>query len=284
MQQTAMLKALLSKSERQEELLNYLPEELVHQLQRCPSPNLSAAEELRDFTLWGNHVHYSWFYEFLRPLSTQVQLLFLSSLTQTQARGLTEMLSVAAPHAPTSRFVQLFLKDHLKKQLQDSEILSIEQLPLSTCNSLLTLHRKQLIHIIDLLGIHDLAAEMRQVVDKKLLASTAKALTAEQRYFLNYCSKQPMKWIPPKLGLLSWDGTAKSLNRLLHKRGLIRLARGVFDESASYKWHLLHKLDTGRAKIIQKEFYQKQDLTLLPFFKNQILYLSKKYTFKEALS
>lgn len=66
------------------------------------------------------------------------------------------------------------------------------------------------------------------------------------------------------------------MNHLLHYRGLLRLAKGVIKEDSSFKWHLLHRLDIGRAKIIQKELYKKQDLSLVSYFKNQVLHIIKR--------
>jgi hypothetical protein len=186
---------------------------------------------------------------------------------------------LSPPVAPqlSSPFLRPFLMHILRTSLQNPELLDEQQLPQSPLNGLLSLERKQLIHVADLLGIHDLATDMRQIVDRTLLGKIHRVLTREQLHFLQYCSQQPLKWVSAKLGLLSWDGSASQLNHLLHYRGLIRLAKSIAQEDTSFKWHLMHRLDTGRAKIIQKEFYHKQDPSLLPYFKNQTLHIARKY-------
>lgn len=200
-----------------------------------------------------------------------MQILCVSVLTPTQKCGLQHIQK-----KPLTFFLHPFLINYLKQQIEPKELIDEMLLPPSTCNILLQLTHVQLVHMIDLLSMYDLCSDLKQIVDKVLLQKVSRVLSKEQLHFLNSCSKQPMKWMPPKLGLLAWDGSAKQLHDLLHYRGLFRLARGLVQEDASYRWHLLHRLDTGRAKIIQKELDKKQDLFFTAYFKNQVMYVAKK--------
>lgn len=279
LQEKAMLRALLSNTSGGENLLRYFSPELTDELQKWP---LEAAT--RDFSKilsqkeWTESIHYSWFVEPLEPLSTETKQLFLSLLEKKQADKICQLLEIKHARVAYSPFMRPFLINELKKKIQKGvEIINQDYLPPSEFAPLLTLKKQQLFNLIDLLGVHDLSADLRQIVDKEMLRKIYNALSAEQLQFLHYCTKQPIKWVSPKISLSSWDGAKKRLQHILHGRGLIRLGRALYDENESFKWLLLHRLDIGRAGVIEKIFRQKQDLTLIPYFKNQLLHILRRY-------
>jgi hypothetical protein len=274
----AFLNALLLASKHQEELLPLLPPELAGQLQNLPPSYVLDPPTFFSASQWSTRIHYSWFTDMLSDYPQQVRSLFLGALAPSQAKGIQQQLSLPAfPPIASAFFLRPFLMHILRTSMQDPDLLNEQLLPPSPCNTLLNLERGALLHMCDLLGLYDLAADLRQVVDKELLKKIYDTLTKGQLLFLHYCSKQPLKWVSPKLGLLAWDGSKQRLNHLLHYRGLIRLAKGIAQEDHSFKWHLMHRFDTGRAKIIQRELYRKQDPSLLSYFKNQVLHIAKRY-------
>jgi len=271
------LKALLILSKHQEELLRFLPATLAEEIQSLPPTNTFDPSTLFSPSHWSLHIHFSWFSDIIKGYPQKVKYLFLGALTPTQSESIQRSLSFPDTQPISSPFLQPFLMHILLHALQEPDLLSEELLPPSPMNCLLHLERKYLFHIADLLGLHDLAADLRQVVDKTLLKKIYSVLTEEQLHFLHYCSKQPLKWVSPKLGLIAWNGSKQQLKSLLHYRGLIRLAKAIFQEDPSFKWHLLHRMDMGRAKVIQKSLYQKQDPLLLTYFKQQVLHIAKRY-------
>lgn len=273
----AMLKALLAQSGHEGQLLRFLPSEVAKQLQGCPRPQTFDSNTFLSPLSWSTSIHFSWFSETLKIYPRDLQPFLLGALLPEQAKGIQQMLSLPITPKEPSPFLRSFLLDLLRQELQEPDILNEHYLSHSPLNVLLSLERKQLIQLINFLGIYDLATDQRQIVDKELLKKIYGALTQQQLHFLHYCAKQPIKWLSPKLGLSTWDGSKKQLGILLHYRGLIRLAKAIAQEDVSFKWHLMHRLDTGRAKIIQNEFYQKQDPSLLSYFKNQVLHTAKRY-------
>ncbi len=270
-QALSLLKGLIHSSQQGDELLRFLPREEASQIQQISSPEQFDAKELLSQDRWLQPIHFSWFSDFLKSYPTQVRSFFFTVLTAEQQKGIQDI-----PPKPLSPFMRPYLLSLLRQSLQGPNIIPETILPSSPLNLLLRLKRSDLVHLADFLGLHDLAADVRQIVDKALLQKIYQALTPQQVHFLQYASKQPVKWVSPKLGLLAWDGTKKQLNHLLHYRGLIRIGKVSYGEDPSFKWHLLHHFDTGRAKIIQKEYYQKQDPALANYFKNQVLYIAKR--------
>jgi hypothetical protein len=275
-----MLKGLLDQSGHANSLLTYLPKAQVQALQNLPSQESFDFRDLLSQEQWSKPIHFSWFAQMFKLYPLPVQAIFLGILDPAQTKGVQGILSPALPPKTITPFLRPFLMNILHKSMQETEtdLIDAHHLPPSPLNSLLHITRKQLIHTADFLGLYDLAADLRQVVDKNLLATVYHALNQEQRVFLNDCSKQSLKWVSPKLGLSAWDRSKKQLNHLLHYRGLLRLAKAIYQENPSFKWHLLHRFDTGRAKMIQKELYQKQDLALIPYFRNQVLHIVKRYS------
>lgn len=272
-----MLKGLLNGSGRSEELLQFLPRVQQEAIQALPPLKEFNPMTLLSVEEWSKPIHFSWFSHTIKDYPPAAQALFLGVLPPPQMKGVQVMLSLQSPPKPITPFLRPFILDLLRKNMQEGDLVSEQYLPHSSLNCLLQIERKHLIETADFLGLYDLAADLRQVVDKELLGKIYRALKPQQLHFLHYCSKQPIKWVSAKLGLQAWDGSKAQLNHLLHYRGLIRLAKAICQEDSSFKWHLLHHLDTGRAKIIQKELYQKQDPALVTYFKNQVLHIAKRY-------
>ncbi len=278
LQEKALMGTLFSQSKDAEKLLSFLSQEIADQVREFHPRTQVDLGTLLSADGWSFAIHYSWFYPLLKDLPLETQALFLSVLTEEQARGVRNLLTIVPPPVTSSPLTRPFLIDHLRSQLQrQKEVIPIAYLPETELDLLLTLERKYLLYLADLLGIYDLAAQMRQIVDRTLIAKIHQALPSSMLNFLNYCMKQSLKWIPAKLPLAGWDGSKKHLIHLLHGRGLGRLARALLAESESFNWHLLHRLDVGRATVIENTWAQNPDPALAPHFKQQVLHILHRY-------
>lgn len=260
--------------ERGKEFYRYLSAKEKKQIETLPTPKDLRFDILFSADKWMEPLHYSWFAPFLESLSPE---LVLAILPTEQAEAIAKTLKTPLEKKLLSPFARNYLSSYLKNLMQETDILPVDQLPFSDLNDLLTLRKSELLHLIDLLGIHDLAAELRSIVDKTVLSSIYGVLSLEQRQFCHYCSKQPMPWVPPKLNISAWDKEKKSLDILLHKRGLFRLAKALTLENPSLLWHLSHHLDVGRGKILIKYVKEKYNPVLIPYFKGQVVHLLKRY-------
>lgn len=280
-QERALLRTLLDSSSEGERLKKFLSPEILAEVEDASPLEITKFLSQRG---WIDAIHYSWFAKPLHALPTAVRPLFLTLLNPKQAKEICTLLALPYSIPTYSSFMRPFLLDEFKKQVfQGVEVLDREAIPSSDLKSLISLRRNQLLSIVDLLGIYDLAADLRQIVDRGLLQKIYNALSEDQLTFLQYCVKQPLKWLPPKIGLLNWDGTKKTLQHLLHTRGLKRLGKALHDENDSLKWHLLHQFDTGRANVIEKVLRQRQDEALTPHFKSQVIHILKRYINHEVL-
>lgn len=273
-----MLKTLAKRFHPAENVLQFLSIHDRQGLESLQAPETTGLESILNLDVWLQTIHYTWFIPVLRKMRPETANIICSLLPKSEEQKLRGALKLSAKEVSVPQFARPFFLHLLKAQIEDKSILPIEQLPPSEMNAILRLSLKQLLHLIDLLGIYDLAAELRQVVDRALLGRIHAALNQQQLQFLHYATKQPMKYIPPTLGIAGWDGDQKAFNNLLHQRGLIRLARGFIDENQSLRWHLTHKIDQPRAGVLLKLFSSKQESQMTAFFKNQVLHLIKRYS------
>ncbi|MEZ5315292.1 MAG: hypothetical protein R3E91_03660 [Chlamydiales bacterium] len=279
MQAKSLISALIHPSRLlNHNLLGYFPPDLAKEINLLSPPVSPNFPKLLAQNEWIESMHFSWFYLPLKSLKPEIQKLFLSLLPEKKAVELSKMLSLPLEKLSYSSFMIPFLMNIFKKKiLGEIDIISEDCLPASDLNPLLKLTRLELLNLIDLLGIHDLSIDLRQIVDREILKNIYSALFSEQIHFLHYCTKQPIKWIPPTLGLLRWNRSKEKLQHLLHERGLIRLGGALFDQNESLKWYLIHRLDTGRAELIQKIFSNNQNSLPYPYFKNQVIHILQRY-------
>ena len=277
------VKSLLNRVEERDELLEHLSPKDREALKEYPSFPLLNYATLFSLSNFLKKIHFSWFKDPLEKSPSPKIPPFFLLFPESEGEKLSMLLNIPYQKVATSPIAKTYVMNELKKLIEDSSVLPEEFLPPSPANDLLKLSRRELLHLIDLLGIYDLAGEIRQIVDKNLLGKIAAALTNEQRNFLQYASKQPMKYLPPGIGLAKWDGDPKKLDRLLHKRGLVRLSYAISEEAKSFRWHLLHRLDIGRAKVMEKLLATRLEPDMIAFFKKQVNHLSKKFV-KEVVT
>ena len=256
-----VLKAFLSRCEpaKREALERFLPETKRHQLEKLPI--FSQGLHLDQFSS-GNvleKVHWSWFLPTLKTYPETEQKLFLSALDAYAAKNLAKTLTLASNGQEMSGIGRAFLRKTLLNSLLGPEdrLLPIDYLPPSELNNLLNLSKKELTRLIDLLSLHDLAAELRQIVETKILKKIYSLLSEEERHFLKPAMAYKDPFVLGKLGLDKWDGSEESLRTLLHKRGISRLGAALSGQEADFIWYVCHQLDIGRGSALHKACAKK---------------------------
>lgn len=275
----SIVKALIARfhPRGENDLIRFLPSHEKAELDSLSTSIEMNFSHLISVDAWMQPIHYSWFFPVLSSFPPKTQALLLSIFPKKQAIELQKMLKLPSRKTSSPSFIAAFLSHFLKEKVLDKKIIPEDRLPSSEMNLLLTLSKPETIHMIDLLGIYDLAFTLKQTIDRNLIGKIYAALSEEQLHFLHYCLKQPVKWAPPKMNLLGWEGDSKLLTNLLHQRGLIRFAKAISDENSSLKWHICHRLDSGRGKAIIKLLSVKYDPDIVPYFKGQVLHLVKRY-------
>lgn len=251
-----VLKAFLSRCppDRSKALERFLPEAERLFLEKLPA----FAEEPFPETLnqggMLEKVHWSWFLPTLETYPPAEQKLFLSSVDPHAAKALAKTLHISPPADSISETARSFFRQLLLQSLTGPEnrLLPANYLPPSPLSPLLDLTKKDLIRLIDSLSIYDLASELRQIVETKILKKIYSFLSEDERKFLKVVSAHPEHFALTRTGLSAWDGTEESFRTLLHRRGLARLGAALSGQHPDLIWTLCHQLDIGRGNALFK--------------------------------
>lgn len=251
-----VLKAFLDRCppDKKRALERFLP-----QAERLRLPELPSFLPSEETAEWGQrdlleYIHWSWLLPLLKTYSDREQKFFLSSLSPVTAQNLSQSLDLSDFQVDLTESARLFLRDRLLQSLigQEAPLIPIDYLPESTLRPLLGLSKKELTHLIDLLALHDLASELRHIVDTKTLKKISSLLTEEQKKFLKQITPQKEPFPPPRMGLERWDGTEEGFHVLLHRRGLTRFGLALSKQDPDFVWYICHQLDSGRGTSLQK--------------------------------
>ena len=249
-----VLKAFISRCapEKRKALERFLTEEERISLVKIPLIAKPATGFPKEDML--ENVHWSWFLPTLKSYSAREQRLFLSALSPLGAEQLARALSLTGSLEQISSPAQTYLRKQLFHSLvgPHERLLPVNYLPESSLNQLLTSTKKELTRLIDRLALYDLAVEMRQIVETKILKKIYSFLTEEQKKALKNIAAHKEVAGFPRLGLDRWDGEEESLKILLHRRGLARFGLGLSGQDPDLIWLICHRLDNGRGGDLLK--------------------------------
>ena len=200
-------------------------------------------------------VHWSWFLPTLKSYPEPEQKLFVYSLSAFSAKNLAKVLTLSTIEKPQlTGIARTFFRQVLLDSLlgEHNDLLPIHLLPPSELSSLLTHSKQELIQLIDALSIYDLAVELRQIVETKMLRKIYSFLTKKELEQLQIASAHKETFTLQRVALDRWDGTEESFRSLLHKRGLARLGLALSGQHPDFIWYLCHQLDIGRGSALFK--------------------------------
>ena len=204
---------------------------------------------------WIQDIHYSWFREPLEKAPASFQKVILTALPVNVATALDTSAKRIGQYPETVRqlVLEVFFRYFSSCEPGADVVLPKALLPKSDLGPLLTLSKQELVDIITLLAMFDLADEIRHVVDRKLLQMIVGRLPQKMQRFLRSCMSQKAKLALAPMHIEKIYKDERQFDKKLHHRGLQRLAIALSGQSVDFIWHFLHTLDTGRGNVLMKQ-------------------------------
>ncbi len=232
------------------DLLKSLTPAMSAQLNNAPLPKLPVSQGTGLPEDQIDHIHGSWFTPFLRTLAENDIHAFLSCLTPLQIETLQKALLSTAPLLRLSPLGSTYLRQTLFYKIADTTLPPVSCLPEDPLNALLELSPAEFNSLIELLSMHDLSLEIRQIIETKKLKEIHSVLTKSQEAFLKTLLHKRESVSFKKMGLSHWAGDQEALRSLLLQRGLNRIAKALFEKSPHLLWYLSHRLDAEKGKSL----------------------------------
>jgi len=251
-----VLKAFLSQCEPEKKraLERFLPETERTLLEQLPVFSKPIVPEAFTHHKAVERVHWSWFLPTLKTYTEEEQKLFLSSLPSSNAKNLAKALETQLSSSEITPVAKSYLRQILLHSLigAQNRLLPVDYLPPTPLKPLLELSKKELTRVIDFLSLYDLSAELRQIVETKILKKIYSFLSEEEKKFLKTISSSKDPFVLGRIGIDRWDGSEESLRHLIHRRGLVRLSTALSGQHPDFIWYICHQLDIGRGTILFK--------------------------------
>ncbi len=252
-------------------LLHFLPEDEAEEVRKQEIQSSELSPLLASPLEQISRIHYSWLVPVVQKLPKKVQGHLIHALPLRQAQRLSAFLGVALPNSSLTPLAQNYLAHQILKSLPGvTQVLPLEYLPETPLSTLGHASKDSLIEIISFLGIHDLAEEIRHVVDTKRIKSIYQCLNSYEQQYLKHCMHLKEKFIAPSLGLDKWGGDCEKLRATLQARGLIRLGKALSGDHPDLIWHLTHLLDTGRGQALSKYYSRQAVPNITPALAQQV--------------
>lgn len=237
-------------------LLKFLPPEEAQMLAKQEIASSDIEPMLYQPQRTIERMHYSWLQPLIEDhIPEQLKPVAIAALKSEQAKFLRHGETPVEISEP----VRVFFINQIYEMLNLKEHMPLEYLPETELSPLTTLSKKNLVALIDFLGLHDLAYEVRSIVNKKYLENIYSCLSQKQLAYLKVCLQQKEKLKPRKLGINPAERNAAKLKGILHHRGILRFSYALAGQHKDLVWYIAHTLDSGRGKIILK-LYKDQPI------------------------
>lgn len=216
-------------------------------------------------------IHYSWIAEAIQKLPRSLTPSLIASLGKIQQERICRQLKIAlSTLRPPAPAVRAFLLEFLYKNIEGiQETLPLTFTPTYPLSNLVDLDREDILEIFDLLGLQDLAIKTRRIVDKKTLNAIYKSVPLSRKNLFNIFFQTVDKAQFPEIDLSKWSGDSQILAKILHRRGILRLAYALAGYDKDFLWHFTRRLDTGRGRIILR-YYSEEQTPITPILTEQV--------------
>ena len=259
--------------------LQSLPEEKRNALSHYYEgaiPSIEGAEILPPLQAIIEQMHPSHLVAIIQNFSRGDQNALLSVLSESQANFLKEELQIDEKIKEPSPLLKKFLLLLLTKALLENAPPLSPILPAAPLNKLLQLTHTKFQNLCLLLGLRDLANEVKKIIQSDKLKKIEAILSQDEKKELKNLLKGKEIVTFGTLNLQSWDGNEESLREVLQGRGINRLAKALYGENPTLIWHIGHKLEKSQSEMLHKLCVDPKNVNAQKELKNQVEMLIKE--------
>jgi hypothetical protein len=271
------LRSLIMSSEQKERLFTYASEELQTELTKPNDENMELSSPFLPIHEVLSLIHFSWFVPHLRVLTEKEAKLFISCLSTKQVKELKEALMLSQSFPKPTTLARKYLTQELFAIIAPENLLPLCFLPKHRLLPLLDLNTSQLYMLIDLLAMHDLAAEIRQIISTQKLKLIYSILTEEQITYLKTLVDKRELVTFKKIGLSEWNTDLNALQSALTQRGINRLAKAIYPIYTSFTWYISHRLEMEKGLLLSKLCTPTDSSQAADLLQDQILIIIKTF-------
>lgn len=261
----------LSPESFREVFLSDLPEEEAQKILHLDVSNNQPDLIIKHQEKMLQTVHYSWLLHAIEAMPLFLRSHMVGLLSEKTRSRISEKLNIEPKSGSYIRPVRNMILGTFLKYFDSTEVLPRELLAVTPLTPLLSLSKEDFVILIDLLGIHDLAEEMRGIVDQKKIKAVYQCLKPHQHRHLYLCLHQQEKVTSAPLELAGWNGNCNTLQKKLHVRGLIRLSKALSGHNPDFIWHVERILDCGRASVLRQHIHDEAIPKVTPALQQQVL-------------
>lgn len=227
---------------------------------------------IESYTKKISRIHYSWLLDPIQKLPKEIVRVCLLSLTDSQRKGLSELMHIPYRQVELHPKIREYFSHLLYQKLTKEEPLPASFLISKALLPLTHFSKNELVELIDYLGLYELSHELRSIVDKEKLKLISNSFSREKLAFLKNIQhlKKPVE---KPLELQRWDGDAKKLQKVLHRRGNVRLSKAISGEHPDLIWHLSHVLDIVRGELLAKEYSKEAIPHITPLLCVEVIHV-----------
>ena len=273
---SSILDTLASK--RKEHLKTFLSDHENEMLSQSPTAHAEYFTQDESSSLRLSQVHYSWFIPFIEPFCDTDKALILCAFNKDDRAKLMDHFKLDDAGLTITSVPEQFLHETLISWItsEDRHYVPKRALIEDPLLCLIPLSKKQIIEVVNLLAMHDVSIELKHVISSSLLSKISLHLSTAQKDYLNQIIevKEPINF--PKLQLEKWEGDKESLRTILYHRGFNRLGKALYGSQKALFWHVAHKIDTGRAKVLEKFYSDITNDQIHKHLINQVVSIAKK--------
>lgn len=214
----------------------------------------------------------SWAAALLRSLPQEEMRCLLACFSETSEQLLRRRLKAAFPLPALSPLATRYMTAWMVQQLSPPEgIMPIQLFAASPLYSLWEEPLERLHKLPWILGMRDVAAEAKKLIDNAKRRQLQGALSKELEEALGFFSYQMEMVLFRPIELSAWNGDREALEKVILQRGCNRLAKALTLEPSALVWHITRRFPVEVTHSLEKLYQPRPSEAVAATLRSQTL-------------